>query len=199
MSLVQAFRNDPHDCAWTSVHQALVRARRVAGHHAVVEPLDQMRADTLRGARDEGKLARKAAGIRDKMRAYLVSHGQPVKGQFHLKQGVGGIVDIEFVLQYAVMAQPHRVVELACWSDKVRILEVLSREGLFEPQQCEALIQGCLARLSAAHQLSLQRLQDVVPADRYARAAVRVKWQQLFQPYVDRGPQETGNEEIGVV
>jgi [glutamine synthetase] adenylyltransferase / [glutamine synthetase]-adenylyl-L-tyrosine phosphorylase len=99
---------------------------------------------------------------------------------------MGGIVDIEFMVQYAVLAWSHQVPELARWSDNVRILETLGREGLFEQQDCEALTQAYLAYRSAAHQLSLQQQPGTAPAGSFVaeRAAVTAKWQELFAPYV---------------
>ena len=113
--------------------------------------------------------------------------GASEEGEFHLKQGVGGIVDIEFMVQYAVLTWSHRVPELARWSDNVRILEALGQEGLFEQQECEALTQAYLIYRSAAHQLSLQQQPGTAPEGSFVqeRAAVRAKWQQLFAPYID--------------
>ena len=130
--------------------------------------------------------------MREKMRGHLLPNERPEKGEFHLKQGVGGIVDIEFMVQYAVLAWSHRVPELARWTDNVRILEALGLEGLFERQECEALTQAYLAYRSAAHQLSLQQHQGIAPADGFAeaRAAVSAKWQQLFGPYIDETTDE---------
>ena len=70
---------------------------------------------------------------------------------------------------------------------RVRILEVLGREGLFEREESEALTQAYLAYRSAAHQLSLQQHRDTAPADNFAeaRAAVSAKWRHLFAPWLD--------------
>jgi glutamate-ammonia-ligase adenylyltransferase len=139
----------------------------------------------MQQCRDEAELARDVHSMREKMRKHLLSGEQTKEGEFHLKQGVGGIVDIEFMVQYAVLAWSNRVPELARWSDNVRILETLGREGLFERQECEALTQAYLAYRSAAHQLSLQQQPGVVPAERFdeLRAAVTAKWLKLFAPY----------------
>ena len=116
-------------------------------------------------------------------------------GEFHLKQGLGGIVDIEFMVQYAVLAWSCSESELARWSDNVRILQTLSREGFFEQSECEALTQAYLAYRSAAHQLSLQQQSGVVPADSFvdARAAVTAKWQQLFAQVAVPSPPDSDN------
>ena len=125
--------------------------------------------------------------MREKMRKHLLSNEKPEKGEFHLKQDAGGIVDIEFMVQYAVLAWSHRVPELARWSDNVRILETLGQQGLFDQQECEALTRAYLAYRSAAHQLSLQQQPGVAPEGSFVeeRAAVIAKWQQLFAPCIN--------------
>jgi glutamate-ammonia-ligase adenylyltransferase len=187
VSTVQGFRSYQHDSAWTWEHQALVRARFVAGDPDVAATVDELREDILRQPRDLARLAREVHAMREKMREHLLPQERPEELEFHLKQGTGGIVDIEFMVQYAVLAWSHRVPELARWSDNVRILETLGREGLFERQECEALTDAYLAYRSAAHQLSLQQQPDTAPAGSFleARAAVCAKWQQLFAPYIN--------------
>ena len=185
VSSVAAFAAYQRESAWTWEHQALVRARFVAGDTAVAERVAAVREQTLCQSRDIAELAREVQQMRNRMREHLLPPGRAKEGEFHLKQGVGGIVDIEFMVQYAVLAWSHRVPGLACWSDNVRILETLGREGLFEQSECEALTEAYIAYRSAAHQLSLQHQPGVVPAERFAvlRAAVTAKWQQLFAPY----------------
>ncbi len=187
VSTLSAFRSYQKDSAWTWEHQALVRARFVAGDAAVAADVMSLREEILCRPRDEGALAREVLAMRDKMREHLLPRENREDGEFHLKQGSGGIVDIEFMVQYAVLAWSHRVPELALWSDNVRILDTLGREGLFEPQECEALTQAYLAYRSAAHQLSLQQQPGTVPQGSFleARAAVSNKWRELFAPYFE--------------
>ena len=187
VNTVQSFRRYQQDSAWTWEHQALVRARFVAGDSEVAAAVNTVRRDILSLARDDVSLAREVHAMRENMRKHLLSDGRSEEGEFHLKQGVGGIVDIEFMVQYAVLTWSHRVPELARWSDNVRILEALGQEGLFEQQECEALTQAYLIYRSAAHQLSLQQQPGTAPEGSFVqeRAAVRAKWQQLFAPYID--------------
>jgi [glutamine synthetase] adenylyltransferase / [glutamine synthetase]-adenylyl-L-tyrosine phosphorylase len=191
-STLQAFRSYQQESAWTWEHQALVRARFVAGDPQVAANVVELREEILRHPRDEATLAREVVAMRDKMRKHQLPKERPEDAEFHLKQGAGGIVDIEFMVQYAVLAWSHQVPELARWSDNVRILETLGRVGLFEPQECEALTQAYLAYRSAAHQLSLQQQPDVAPARSFveARTAVSSKWQQLFGPYISDTEEE---------
>jgi len=192
VSTVQGFRSYQQDSAWTWEHQALVRARFVAGDPEVAAAVNELRTEILCQPRDEAVLAREVHRMRERMRTHLLPNERPEEGEFHLKQGAGGIVDIEFMVQYAVLAWSHRVPELARWTDNVRILEALGLEGLFERQECEALTQAYLAYRSAAHQLSLQQHQDIAPAGSFAeaRVAVSAKWQQLFGLFIDETTDE---------
>jgi len=173
--------------AWTWEHQALVRARLVAGDPEVGKAVYRVRQSILCQARETPELATEVMKMRRRMREHLLPSEKFKSGEFHLKQGRGGIVDIEFMVQYAVLAWSHGAPQLAHWSDNIRILETLGKEGLFAPSECEALIQAYLAYRSAAHQLALQQQPDSVPAGEYRdhRAAVSAKWDQLFASYSD--------------
>jgi len=199
VSSLEGFASYQRGEAWTWEHQALVRARFVAGDPQVAGATDALRAEVLGQPRDLDELARSVCEMRDKMRKHLLPSGAADDAEFHLKQGAGGIVDIEFMVQYAVLAWSHREPELARWSDNVRILEALGRKGLFEQPVCEALTQAYLAYRSAAHQLSLQQQPDVVPAAEFAdaRAAVSQQWQALFAAVRDEAASGAGRETTG--
>ena len=185
VTTARGFSSYQEESAWTWEHQALVRARFVAGDPAVAEKGNAGRRGILAQQRDETELAVEVQKMRRRMREHLLSSEESSGKVFNLKQSPGGIVDIEFMAQFAVLAWSHRVPELTRWSDNVRILEVLGREGLFEQQECDSLTEAYLAYRSAAHQLSLQQEKAVVPAERFAdlRGAVEAKWRRLFDPY----------------
>ncbi|MCL4105977.1 UNVERIFIED_CONTAM: hypothetical protein GTU68_058283 [Idotea baltica] len=176
------FKDYQQDSAWTWEHQALVRARFVAGDKAVADQIELIRTEILSKSRDPIELAKEVGSMRAKMREHLLPQRRKENGEFHLKQDSGGIVDIEFMVQYAVLAWSHKFPELTRWSDNVRILEVLGREGLFDQRECDALAQAYLAYRAAAHQLALQQQPDIVPVERFAESKIAVenKWRQLF-------------------
>lgn len=184
-----AFASYQRESAWTWEHQALVRARWVAGDSEIAQQVELVRHQVLSVQRDNDALAQEVCQMREKMRGNLVKEDVQ-SGEFHLKQGVGGIVDIEFMVQYAVLAWSHQVAELTRWSDNVRILETLGQEGLFDPQVCDVLTQAYIAYRSAAHQLSLQQQPDVVAAQGYEqyRSAVRSAWDKLFATDAPNSP-----------
>ena len=113
VSTAQGFATYQQESAWTWEHQALVRARFVAGDPQVAARVAAVRLAILCRARDQAALAGDVQRMRYKMRKHLLSVAKVKEGEFHLKQSEGGIVDIEFMVQYAVLAWSHRVPELA--------------------------------------------------------------------------------------
>lgn len=199
VSTLQGFASYQHDTAWTWEHQALVRARWVAGDAAVAAGFAQVRDAILTQERDEHELACEVVRMRERMRKHLLPKARAEKGEFHLKQDSGGIVDIEFMVQYAVLAWSSKQPALAGWPDNVRILETLGREGLFTQAESEILIDSYLAYRSAAHQLALQQQPGVVSAERFAdlRRAVQEFWHQLFAAVPEQD--DDNDNETGVV
>jgi glutamate-ammonia-ligase adenylyltransferase len=185
VTTASGFESYQAESAWTWEHQALVRARFVAGDPAVADKVEAVRRDILCQRREPGELAVEVQKMRERMRSHLLPDEEKRADEFHLKQGRGGIVDIEFMVQFAVLAWSSEVPELARWSDNVRILDTLGQHQLFSRQECDALTEAYLGYRSAAHQLALQHEPGVVAADlfRQERTAVRDKWQQLFAPY----------------
>jgi [glutamine synthetase] adenylyltransferase / [glutamine synthetase]-adenylyl-L-tyrosine phosphorylase len=178
---VEGFARYQQDSAWTWEHQALVRARMVAGDVTVGDKVEAIRRDILCQSRDQAKLAQEVVSMRRKMSDHLLK-GIDAEREFHIKQGAGGIVDIEFMVQYAVLAYSHEQPELTRWSDNIRILETLEATGLFSAQDSQDLRNAYLAFRCTVHQLSLQQSPMVVSADQFIkeRLVVQEKWRQLF-------------------
>ncbi|WP_237067571.1 bifunctional [glutamate--ammonia ligase]-adenylyl-L-tyrosine phosphorylase/[glutamate--ammonia-ligase] adenylyltransferase [Microbulbifer guangxiensis] len=174
-----AFEKYQRESAWTWEHQALVRARPVAGSDRLSADFDQLRLDLLCSPRDEQKLREDVVAMRDKMRAHLDKSN---KDSFDLKQGPGGIVDIEFMVQYAALAWAHKAPSIVRYTDNIRILESLDEAGLMSAHQAGHLIDAYKAYRSEGHRLALQQLPGVVDGDQYKaeRKTVSTNWQQLF-------------------
>jgi glutamate-ammonia-ligase adenylyltransferase len=82
-------------------------------------------------------------------------------GWFDLKRDPGGIVDIEFVVQYLVLAHAHRFPALTRWSDNIRILDSLKETGVLPEEQANALVSAYLAYRSAVHVAALEGVAAV--------------------------------------
>ncbi|MHA7817630.1 MAG: bifunctional [glutamate--ammonia ligase]-adenylyl-L-tyrosine phosphorylase/[glutamate--ammonia-ligase] adenylyltransferase [Pseudohaliea sp.] len=182
VSSLAAFEGYQRENAWTWEHQALVRARPVAGDPEVAGAVTALRRAILARPRDPVALAGEVVAMRDRMREHLLPRDL-AEGAFHLKQSPGGIVDIEFMVQYAVLAWSHDEPELTRWSDNIRILETLGREGRFPEATAADLIAAYIAFRSASHRLALQQADGVVPLEDDVpmhRDAVLAQWQVLF-------------------
>ena len=180
VSSLAAFEKYQREAAWTWEHQALVRARFVAGNKNLGDEFNKLRESLLQQPRSEQILRSKVVEMREKMRNHL---GRTAKdGKYSLKQGVGGIVDIEFMVQFAVLAWSHNHPEISRWSDTIRILESLAQCGLLSGQQSGLLIDAYKRYRSAGHRLQLQNQLAEVSRSEFlqCRELVTAQWKQLF-------------------
>lgn len=175
---LSAFERYQEADAWTWEHQALVRARPVAGDPELAAAFETVRQRILCQPRDLAALREEVCLMRARMREHLDSGDV-----FQLKQGVGGIVDIEFMVQFAVLAWAHERPVLARWSDNIRILETLSEQQVLPAGTAERLIDVYKTYRAAAHRLQLQHLPAVTGADEFVeeRTFVSACWQQLLE------------------
>lgn len=164
VSSLSAFEKYQCSQAWTWEHQALTRARVVAGGQSLAKAFEQLRHDILIQARDETTLKAEVLQMREKMRDHLGTKGSELdkRAQFHLKHDAGGIVDIEFLVQYLVLAWAVKEPQLCRWSDNIRILGCLEQAGLLATEEADQLIDAYKAYRSVGHRLALQRLPSKV-------------------------------------
>ncbi len=166
-------------------HQALVRARSVAGEQCLRDKFEVLRCQILTQPRDEAYVRSEVLKMRQKMKDHLGSSKEQKKdGIFHLKQDAGGIVDIEFMAQYAVLAWSGSNPDLAHYSDNVRILEDAAKTGCLSSDDATALIQAYLRERAESHRLALaNQSMQVNAADWYdTREVVCKLWQRLIDP-----------------
>jgi glutamate-ammonia-ligase adenylyltransferase len=123
--------------------------------------------------------------MRKKMQDHLgSSKTRQENGFFHLKQDAGGIVDIEFMAQYGVLAWSNAEPALARYSDNVRMLDALATSGRLSRADANALTDAYLRERFESHRLALaHRSLQVLAADWLdIRTTVRALWQQLIDP-----------------
>ncbi|MGN0922405.1 MAG: bifunctional [glutamate--ammonia ligase]-adenylyl-L-tyrosine phosphorylase/[glutamate--ammonia-ligase] adenylyltransferase [Cellvibrio sp.] len=169
--------------AWTWEHQALVRARVVAGNAQLGKAFETIRHRVLTQPRDNQQLREDVAQMRRKMRETLDS-GQRNRGLFNLKQGAGGIVDIEFMVQYAALAWAHQAPSIIQYTDNIRILGSLEEAGLLDADSVAHLIAAYKAYRSTGHRLALQRQEAVLEGDQQfseEREFVTQLWHRLIE------------------
>jgi len=157
-----------------------VRARPVAGCPRAAERFNAIRHQVLSRERDPEQLRDEVLSMRRRMLEHLGNQHGP--GQFQLKQDPGGIVDVEFVVQYSVLRWACRHGELTRYTDNARLLESLAELELMPAADAGLLREAYLAYRAAAHRQSLRKEKSVVDADAFAelRQGVIEIWQRWF-------------------
>ncbi|MBX3662518.1 MAG: bifunctional [glutamate--ammonia ligase]-adenylyl-L-tyrosine phosphorylase/[glutamate--ammonia-ligase] adenylyltransferase [Burkholderiales bacterium] len=165
--------------AWLWEHQALTRARSVAGDSGISRNFEDLRISVLRQQREPGGLRE---GIVEMRRKMLDAHPNS-SGLFDLKHDPGGIIDVEFMVQYLVLGHAHVHPELAANSGNLALLKAAGSLGLVATDEAEAVRDAYRQFRKLQHQLRLagERYARVEPATVEAAAtAVKVLWRRLF-------------------
>jgi glutamate-ammonia-ligase adenylyltransferase len=173
------FRHYQVNEAWVWEHQALLRSRALAGSPAVCAEFERIRRDVLTAHVARDKLKAEVVKMRKRMRSEL-SLAKP--GFFDLKQDPGGIADIEFLIDYWVLAHSGEHAELVEFPDNIRQLEGLERVGLVRAERCAKLKAAYLALRQRVHELALDEAGRVVTAHELVaeRELVRGVWNEVF-------------------
>jgi len=188
MTGIDAFELYQRKDAWTWEHQALLRARPVAGDANLRDAFAAVRRRVLCAAVHRDTLRNDVREMRLRMRREL---SKARAGRFDIKQDAGGIADIEFLVQYWVLAAADAHPELLTYTDNIRQLEGLAAVGVLEPKRAQWLTDAYIGYRTVLHHLSLEgpgdRLEGqadrVVDAAPYAETRARVTeiWHETFE------------------
>jgi glutamate-ammonia-ligase adenylyltransferase len=182
VSGIDAFRDYEFEKAWVWEHQALTRARFVAGDTQIGTRLERIRTEVLCRQRELAALAGEILTMRDRMRD---AHPN-ASGLFDLKHDRGGIVDVEFVVQFLVLGHAHRHPDLTRNVGNLALLKLAAALGLLP----DDLASGAHAayrefrRLQHAIRLQGERYARVEPAvlAEHAKAVQRL-WTWVFDDF----------------
>ena len=178
VSSLTAYRRYQQEKAWTWEHQALVRARLVAGSEQLRDGFEQIRREELMRPRDTEKLARDIVDMRDRI---YQSKRPPEDERVDLKHSRGGMVDIEFLVQYWVLAQANSIGSDCLYSDNISLLKALYQLQLITASQSQlADIYQSYHRL--LHESVLQNQSAEIDAKLIAEQRTHVKncWNDCF-------------------
>jgi glutamate-ammonia-ligase adenylyltransferase len=183
MTGIDAFERYQHQDAWTWEHQALLRARAVAGDPNLCGRFEAVRRRVLCTAVRRDSLRSDVLEMRLRMRRELSQSGP---GQFDIKQDAGGIADIEFLVQYWVLAAASEHPELVTYSDNIRQLEGLARVGVLDASTALWLKEAYIGYRTVLHHQSLEGGLRVVEGAAHARTRARVEeiWRKAFDTAV---------------
>ena len=171
----EAFAEYQQREAWVWEHQALVRARPIAGDAALATRFSAIRAEVLTRRRDPATLQHDIAEMRERM---VKEQDRGNAASFDLKHGLGGITDIEFMVQYAVLRWAGEHSPLLAWTDNLRLLETIADLGLLPAPLCRGLHDAYFAYRAELHRCALQQIDGLVDAKLFQaqRQEVREIW-----------------------
>jgi glutamate-ammonia-ligase adenylyltransferase len=180
VSTLAAFFRYEQEQAWTWEHQALIRTRAIAGCPELMARFETQRRDFLCQPRDNAELKAAVVSMRDKMRAHL---DKSTAEQLDLKQGAGGIIDIEFLVQYWVLSTAHQYPEVVQYSDNIRQLSALAKYDVISESVAQGLSEAYRAYRTLAHRMAMSKQEmRLIPRDSVAEfiGFVGDVWQQTL-------------------
>ena len=133
VSSIEAFQRYQRESAWTWEHQALSRARFCAGDAAVGAAFEAERKIILFKKRDLAGLRVDILEMREKL-----FEGHPNTGRlFDIKHDRGGMIDIEFIVQYLVLGFSHRFGDLLANDGNIALLGVAASHELIPKPEAD--------------------------------------------------------------
>jgi glutamate-ammonia-ligase adenylyltransferase len=180
VSSVGAFERYQKQSAWVWEHQALTRARFCAGDADIGRRFEEIRCDVLRQPRVTGdELKQEVVAMRRRMHDAYPSR----PGSFDLKQDAGGMIDIEFIVQYLVLQHAGQHRELTANRGNIALLRICAELGLIDADLAAQVGDAYRAMRKLQHQIRLQGgEQSHVDTSRVALHAEHVTrlWRSLF-------------------
>ena len=176
---MNGFRDYQLEKAWTWEHQALIRARPITGEAVLLDTFAKIRRQVLCLPREKKELQASVREMRERMRRHRLS---ATPDQFDIKEDMGGMVDIEFLVQYLVLQHANRHPDITRWTDNVRLLQALAEADIIDGVTAYRLRRAYLIFRAAAHRLNLQERSTVVDVKRFThmKDLVRGLWQQAL-------------------
>jgi len=180
VSTLEGFREYQLEKAWAWEHQALTRARFCAGDAELGAQFETLRVEILRQPRELAKLREDVLSMRKRM---LDAHASHSEDYFDLKQDPGGLIDVEFIVQYLVLGYAHTHERLCGNLGNIALLGIAAELGLI-PQSLADPVRDIYREFR--HQQHAFRL-DGVSGARVERAAcqhqietVKALWSHVF-------------------
>ncbi len=190
VSSLHAYDIYQHEKAWTWEHQALIRAAMVcfsphSGPHLKTE-FDRIRHSILIRQRDRLALIADIAEMRTKMRS--LTGTKAGVGKFHLKQDAGGLVDIEFIVQYGVLLCAAQNESLTQSTASRKLLVQLASCHVLTELQAGVLYRAYHEFRGLSHRCALQELTSIIddPADNTSVGELRGKVKEIWLDVIEK-------------
>lgn len=171
VSRLSAFEKYQAESAWVWEHQALTRARFCAGDAEIGARFEAIREVVLRQPRDEAKLKQEVLSMRKKMQ-----EAHPNRSVlFDLKHDEGGMIDIEFIVQFMVLRHAAQYPQLTADIGNIALLKLCGELGLTDKALAIDVANAYRTFRKLQHQIRLQGHDRArVERERVAAEAERV-------------------------
>ncbi len=177
VSSVTAFADYQRNQAWVWEHQALTRARFSAGDSAVGKAFEKIRMELLCQPRDRVALRKEVLEMRQKIHDGHVNNSD----LFDIKHGKGGMVDIEFMVQYLVLVHAHQYPGLAENVGNLALLKLAAELNLLSADLAARVGNLYRTLRQIQHRMRLNNhLECRIPFSQVDTTAGQQLWQQLF-------------------
>jgi glutamate-ammonia-ligase adenylyltransferase len=180
VSTVEAFHDYQLNKAWVWEHQALTRARFCAGDPELGARFEAIRVEILRQPRDLAKLREEVLTMRQRM---LDNHASNSDEFFDLKQDPGGLIDVEFIVQYLVLGHSHSHQRLCANLGNIALLGIAAELGLIPQALADPVRETYREFRRLQHAFRLNGISGArVDRDAYGRRidAVKALWACVF-------------------
>jgi glutamate-ammonia-ligase adenylyltransferase len=179
VSSVTAFKEYQMQKAWVWEHQAITRARFVAGDKSIGEAFDAIRIEVMTQQRDLNQLKAEVQSMREKMRS-----AQHIEADmFDIKHSIGGIIDVEFLVQYLVLAHAKQYPQLTGNIGNIGLLRLLASLNIIDQDLADKVVLAYRDYRHTQHMLKLQgaaHLRVTLSKVGEYAAAVKALWQMVF-------------------
>jgi [glutamine synthetase] adenylyltransferase / [glutamine synthetase]-adenylyl-L-tyrosine phosphorylase len=176
---LESFRQYQLENAWVWEHQALTRARFCAGDREIGRKFEAIRIEVLRQQRDLAKLREEVLAMRLRM---VDAHPNKAEGLFDLKHDRGGLIDVEFIVQYLVLGYSHQHASLTGNLGNIALLRMATELGLIPAELAGAVADTYREYRRLQHGLRLNNQISRVDREQVAEraAGVRRLWNLVF-------------------
>jgi glutamate-ammonia-ligase adenylyltransferase len=178
---LSGFEEYQEKSAWMWEHQALTRARYSTGDAQVGAKFEALRTRILTRQREPAPLAAEVLAMREKMHAAHPNRS----GLFDLKHNRGGMIDLEFIVQFLVLAHAHAHPALTGNLGNIALLKMAAELGLIPMELAEGCRNAYREFRKLQHALRLNGAKYArVPQEQVAAhvEAVRALWDTVFGP-----------------
>jgi glutamate-ammonia-ligase adenylyltransferase len=179
VSSIEAFKEYQLQKAWVWEHQAITRARFVAGDNKIGDAFEKIRIEVMTQQRDDEALKLEVQSMREKMRS-----AQHIEANmFDIKHSVGGIIDVEFLVQYLVLAYAKQYPQLTGNIGNIGLLRLLASLNIIELDLADKVVLAYRDYRHTQHMLKLQgaaHLRVEISTVSENAAAVKALWDKVF-------------------